>query len=100
MDALVQEGKNIYSDEVKNGRFADLNRNQRALLPAVAEGRIVFYGTNAEIAGISGRTMSEVLEVRGASWGGFRLWGFGGSPAAGRLFNRLQGPESWGGRAD
>jgi RHS repeat-associated protein len=100
MDALVQEGKYVYLDEVKNGRFTELNPNQRALLPAVAEGRIVFYGTNAEIAGISGQSLSEVLSTREASWGGFRLWGFGGSPAAGRLFNRLQGPESWGGRAD
>jgi len=92
MDALVQEGKNIYSDEVKNGRFTDLSKNQRALLPAVAEGRVVFFGQNAADAGIAGRSMSEVLSVREASWGSFRLWGFGGSFAPERLFNRLQGP--------
>jgi hypothetical protein len=34
----------VYSDEVKNGRFSELSKNQRALLPAVAEGRIVFFG--------------------------------------------------------
>ena len=89
MDALVQEGRFVYSDEVKNGRYADMNANQRSLLRAIAEGRIVFYGQNATEAGIAGKSMSELLANR--SWGGFRLWGFGGSRAPSRLYNRVIG---------
>jgi hypothetical protein len=66
LDSLVQEGSTVFWDEVKNGPSSGMNGNQRAQLSAIAEGRAVFFGQNAEDAGLAGQSLSEVLESRGA----------------------------------
>jgi Possible hemagglutinin (DUF637) len=87
LDSLVQEGSTIFWDETKNGPYSQMNSIQRAQLPAMADGRVVFFGEAAEDAGIAGQSLSQVVANRGASYGAYRLWGFGGSSAPTRVYN-------------